>query len=189
MYRRPDMITPGVNALGNPIDPREIQQYFEVGDVYVRFREQERASNALKDLTTSVKPPVGNMRRTYVIVVGTARKRIGNHEECSHGGRGSSRRYDDREEYHESRSRRHRSISPGHWRGQRKRKRSPVRERSEERHAKIAQWNQLGTLTKAHQASATSNFTVLNWVLLHKLSVRGSVRLKFKIIQKQIDCS
>jgi hypothetical protein len=29
---------------------------------------------------------------------------------------------------------------------------------------------QLGTLIKAHQASATSNFTVLNWVLLHKLS-------------------
>nr|TKR66174.1 hypothetical protein D5086_0000314160 [Populus alba] len=51
MYRRPDMITPGVNALGNPIDPRKIQQYFEVGNVYVRFREQERASNALQDLT------------------------------------------------------------------------------------------------------------------------------------------
>ncbi|XP_061957618.1 splicing factor U2af small subunit A-like [Populus nigra] len=32
MYRRPDMITLGVNALGNPIDPREIQQYFE--DLY-----------------------------------------------------------------------------------------------------------------------------------------------------------
>ncbi|KAJ6897079.1 Splicing factor U2af small subunit A like [Populus alba x Populus x berolinensis] len=32
MYRRPDMITPGVNALGNPIDPRKIQQYFE--DLY-----------------------------------------------------------------------------------------------------------------------------------------------------------
>lgn len=26
------MITPGLNALGNPIDPREIQQYFE--DLY-----------------------------------------------------------------------------------------------------------------------------------------------------------
>lgn len=34
------------------------------------------------------------------------------------------------------------SKSPGHWRGQGRRKRSPVRERSEERHAKIAQWNQ-----------------------------------------------
>jgi splicing factor U2AF subunit len=30
MYRRPDMITPGVDALGNTIDPRKIQQYFEV---------------------------------------------------------------------------------------------------------------------------------------------------------------
>ncbi|PNT21459.1 hypothetical protein POPTR_009G149600v4 [Populus trichocarpa] len=32
MYRRPDMITPGVDALGNTIDPRKIQQYFE--DLY-----------------------------------------------------------------------------------------------------------------------------------------------------------
>ncbi|KAJ6410054.1 hypothetical protein OIU84_009535 [Salix udensis] len=29
MYRRSDMITSGVDALGNPIYPRKIQQHFE----------------------------------------------------------------------------------------------------------------------------------------------------------------
>ncbi|XP_011044363.1 PREDICTED: splicing factor U2af small subunit A-like [Populus euphratica] len=56
MYRRRDMITPAVDALGNTIDPRKIQQYFEVGNVYVRFREHERSSKALKDLTVRFFP-------------------------------------------------------------------------------------------------------------------------------------
>lgn len=30
MYQRPDMITPGVNANGQPIHPRVIQDHFEV---------------------------------------------------------------------------------------------------------------------------------------------------------------
>lgn len=30
MYQRPDMITPGVDAQGQPIDPRKIQEHFEV---------------------------------------------------------------------------------------------------------------------------------------------------------------
>ena len=30
MYQRPDMITPGVDPQGNPIDPRKIQEHFEV---------------------------------------------------------------------------------------------------------------------------------------------------------------
>nr|XP_043612968.1 splicing factor U2af small subunit B-like [Erigeron canadensis] len=80
MYQRPDMITPGVDAQGNPIDPRKIQDHFEdfyedlfvelnkygeieslnvcdnladhmVGNVYVQFREEEYASKALKNLT------------------------------------------------------------------------------------------------------------------------------------------
>ncbi|KAL0015995.1 hypothetical protein SO802_003064 [Lithocarpus litseifolius] len=29
MYQRPDMITPGVDAHGQPIDPRTIQSHFE----------------------------------------------------------------------------------------------------------------------------------------------------------------
>lgn len=80
MYQRPDMITPGVDAQGNPIDPRRIQEHFEdfyedlfeelgkygeieslnvcdnladhmVGNVYVQYREEEQAANALRNLT------------------------------------------------------------------------------------------------------------------------------------------
>lgn len=79
MYQRPDMITPGVDAYGNPIDPRQIQEHFEdfyedifeelnkfgeieslkvcdnlsdhmIGNVYVQFREEEHAAAALKSL-------------------------------------------------------------------------------------------------------------------------------------------
>uniref|UniRef100_A0A2P2JKM9 U2 snrnp auxiliary factor small subunit n=1 Tax=Rhizophora mucronata TaxID=61149 RepID=A0A2P2JKM9_RHIMU len=75
------------------------------------------------------------------------------HEEQHHSGRVLSRRYD-HESHHECQSRRHRSISPGHGRRRnrspgrrrnqspgRRRNRSLVRESSEERRAKIAQWN------------------------------------------------
>nr|GEZ83783.1 splicing factor U2af small subunit B-like [Tanacetum cinerariifolium] len=70
-----------------------------------------------------------------------------------HGSRGHSRRYDDRDmdrhrdrEYHyESRSRRHMSTSHLHRRersnSESRRHHSPVREGSEERSAKIEQWN------------------------------------------------
>ncbi|KAL5580243.1 hypothetical protein UlMin_012685 [Ulmus minor] len=80
MYQRPDMITPGVDAQGQPIDPREMQKHFEefyedlfqeltkygeleslnicdnladhmVGNVYAQFREEEHAANALKNLS------------------------------------------------------------------------------------------------------------------------------------------
>lgn len=30
MYQRPDMITPGVDPQGQPLDPRQIQRHFEV---------------------------------------------------------------------------------------------------------------------------------------------------------------
>ncbi|ONK81886.1 uncharacterized protein A4U43_C01F33870 [Asparagus officinalis] len=79
MYQRPDMITPGVDAQGQPIDPRKIQEHFEdfyedifeelskfgdieslnicdnladhmVGNVYVQFREEEQAAAALRAL-------------------------------------------------------------------------------------------------------------------------------------------
>ncbi|KAJ6403103.1 hypothetical protein OIU84_015092 [Salix udensis] len=218
MYQRPDMITPGVDAQGNPIDPRRIQQHFEefyedlfeelrkygeieslnvcdnladhmVGNVYVQFREEEHASNALKNLTGRFyagRPiivdfsPVTDFReatcRQYEEnacnrggilqfyaprhqLFGSYRRRRSHsrsrsrspyrhrsHEEYSHSGRGSSRRYDDRERYYESQSRRHRSTSTGNQKGRSRspggrRKRSPVREGSEERRAKIAQWN------------------------------------------------
>ncbi|XP_027361158.1 splicing factor U2af small subunit B [Abrus precatorius] len=79
MYQRPDMITPGVDPQGQPIDPRKIQQHFEdfyediftelakfgdieslnvcdnladhmIGNVYVQFREEDQAAKALQAL-------------------------------------------------------------------------------------------------------------------------------------------
>ncbi|KAI8028090.1 Splicing factor U2af small subunit A [Camellia lanceoleosa] len=68
------------------------------------------------------------------------------YDEHPHAGRGHSRRYDDEDYYHESHSKRNRTTSPGHRRGRSRssggrRNQSPVREGSEERHAKIEQWN------------------------------------------------
>ncbi|GAB4833483.1 hypothetical protein Ancab_031726 [Ancistrocladus abbreviatus] len=80
MYQRPDMITPGVDPQGQPLDPRKIQEHFEdfyedlfeelgkygeieslnicdnladhmVGNVYVQYREEEHAANALQNLS------------------------------------------------------------------------------------------------------------------------------------------
>ncbi|GAB2300673.1 hypothetical protein Dimus_034711 [Dionaea muscipula] len=79
MYQRPDMITPGVDPQGQPLDPRKIQEHFEdfyedlfeelnkygeieslnicdnladhmVGNVYVQYREEEHAANAVQNL-------------------------------------------------------------------------------------------------------------------------------------------
>ncbi|KAF5940653.1 hypothetical protein HYC85_021820 [Camellia sinensis] len=79
MYQRPDMVTPGVDPHGHPLDPRKIQHHFDdfyedlfeelskygeieslnicdnladhmVGNVYVQFREEEHAANALQNL-------------------------------------------------------------------------------------------------------------------------------------------
>ncbi|KAF8377967.1 hypothetical protein HHK36_031356 [Tetracentron sinense] len=79
MYQRPDMITPGVDPEGQPIDPRKIQEHFEdfyedifeelckfgeleslnicdnladhmVGNVYVQFKEEDQAAAALQAL-------------------------------------------------------------------------------------------------------------------------------------------
>lgn len=79
MYLRPDMITPGVDAQGQPIDPRKIQEHFEdfyedifeelnkfgeieslnvcdnladhmIGNVYVQFKEEDQAAAALQAL-------------------------------------------------------------------------------------------------------------------------------------------
>ncbi|XP_075485082.1 splicing factor U2af small subunit B-like isoform X2 [Primulina tabacum] len=79
MYQRPDMITPGVDAQGQPIDPAKIQEHFEdfyedlfeelskfgeietlnicdnladhmIGNVYVQFKEEDQAAAALQAL-------------------------------------------------------------------------------------------------------------------------------------------
>ncbi|KAK3443829.1 splicing factor U2af small subunit B [Eucalyptus grandis] len=224
MYQRPDMITPGVDAQGQPIDPRKIQEHFEdfyedlfeelnkygemeslnvcdnladhmVGNVYVQFREEEQAQRALQSLSGRYyagRPiivdysPVTDFReatcRQYEEdkcnrggycnfmhlksisrelrrqLFGRYRRRHSrsrsrsrspyrhrSYEEHSYGGRGYRRRHDEYD-YHDSRSRRHRSTSPGHRRGrsrspQGRRNASPVREGSEERRARIEQWN------------------------------------------------
>ncbi|XP_028776937.1 splicing factor U2af small subunit B [Neltuma alba] len=223
MYQRPDMITPGVDAQGQPIDPRKIQDHFEefyedlfeelskygdieslnvcdnladhmVGNVYVQFREEEHAANALKHLTGRFyagRPiivdfsPVTDFREAtcrqyeentcnrggycnfmhlkrisrelrhqlfgrYLRRHSRSRSRSPyrhrSHEERSHHSH--SRRHDDRDYYHESRSRKHRSVSPRHRRGRSRsrsprgrKNRSPEREGSEERRARIEQWN------------------------------------------------
>ncbi|GAB2300497.1 hypothetical protein Dimus_034541 [Dionaea muscipula] len=80
MYQRPDMITPGVDAQGQAIDPKTIQQHFEdfyedifeelskfgeieclnvcdnladhmIGNVYVQYREEDQAAAALQALS------------------------------------------------------------------------------------------------------------------------------------------
>lgn len=79
MYQRPDMITPGVDLQGQPIDPEKIQEHFEdfyedifeeldkfgeieslnvcdnladhmIGNVYVLFKEEDQAAAALRAL-------------------------------------------------------------------------------------------------------------------------------------------
>ncbi|KAL1558209.1 splicing factor U2af small subunit B-like [Salvia divinorum] len=220
MYQRPDMITPGVDAQGQPIDPKKMQEHFEdfyedlfeelnkygeieslnvcdnladhmVGNVYVQFREEEHAANALQNLTGRFyagRPiivdfsPVTDFReatcRQYEEdacnrggycnfmhlkrinrelrhqLFGRRRSRHSrsrspyrhrSYDDRSHGSRSHNRRYDDHD-HHESRSRRRKSTSPRSRRGRSRspggrRNRSPVREGSEERRAKIAQWN------------------------------------------------
>ncbi|KAK9723872.1 hypothetical protein RND81_05G031300 [Saponaria officinalis] len=230
MYQRPDMITPGVDPQGAPLDPRKVQQHFEdfyedlfeelnkygeieclnicdnladhmVGNVYVQFREEEHAAEAVRNLTGRYyagRPiivdfsPVTDFReatcRQYEENVcnrggycnfmhlkkisrelrrtlfgryrhrrsrsrSTSPRHRGRGEgrgDRSFGGRGYSRRDDDRgQRYHENKGRRPRSRSPGHRGRSRSRSRSPVgrrdrnpvRENSEERRAMIAQWN------------------------------------------------
>ncbi|OVA17868.1 RNA recognition motif domain [Macleaya cordata] len=80
MYQRPDMVTPGMDPQGQAVDPRKIQEHFEdfyedlfeelskygeieslnicdnladhmVGNVYIQFREEEHAANALRNLS------------------------------------------------------------------------------------------------------------------------------------------
>ncbi|XP_022635439.1 splicing factor U2af small subunit B [Vigna radiata var. radiata] len=218
MYQRSDMITPSVDAQGNLIDPHKIQDHFEefyedifeelskygeieslnvcdnvadhmAGNVYVKFREEEHAANAVRNLTGRFyagRPvivdfsPVTDFRgvtcRQYEENTCNRRgcnfmhlKRISrdlrhrlfgkhhrrnsrsrspyghrSHDERSH--RSHSRKYDDRDHHHESRGRKHRSSSPGLRRGRsrspgRRKHRSPVRDGSEERRARIEQWN------------------------------------------------
>ncbi|KAJ0616760.1 putative transcription factor C3H family [Helianthus annuus] len=99
------------------------------------------------------------------------------YEERGHGSRGHSRRYDDRDRdydrerdyYHESRSRRHRSTSPLHRRersrsSEGRKHLSPVREGSEERRAKIEQWNRQREQAKVNEVNGSGNNSNDNYV-------------------------
>ncbi|GAB2263132.1 hypothetical protein Droror1_Dr00004129 [Drosera rotundifolia] len=236
MYQRPDMITPGVDAQGNPIDPRKIQEHFEefyedlfeelnkygeieslnicdnladhmVGNVYVQFREEEQAASAVRNLAGRYyagRPIIVDFSPVTDFREATCRqyeentcnrggycnfmhlKRIGrelrhqlfgryrsrhsrsrsrsrspyrhkSYEDRYYSRGGHPKRYDDRDEYYERRSTRHRSNSPSRRRGRSRssgarRDRSPVRGNSEERRAKIEQWNREKEL--AEQAKA-----------------------------------
>ncbi|XP_051130264.1 splicing factor U2af small subunit B-like [Andrographis paniculata] len=218
MYQRPDMITPGVDPQGQPIDPKKIQSHFEdfyedlfqelskygdiqslnicdnladhmVGNVYVQFREEDQAQNALQNLigrSYEGRPIIADFSPVTDFREATCRQ----YEEnvCNRGGycnfmhlkkisrelrqqlfRRSGRRRHDRsrsrsrsprrrnpderhgsgrrgDHRHHDRGRRPRSRSPGRRSGRSRspggrRNRSPVRESSVERRAKIEQWN------------------------------------------------
>ncbi|KAH9606165.1 hypothetical protein KSS87_014480 [Heliosperma pusillum] len=94
------------------------------------------------------------------------RRKSYDYDDRHHGHGYSSRRHDDREAYYESRSSRHKTTSPDPRRGRsrspggRRRDRSPVREGSEERRAKIEQWNREkedAQRAKDHTGAAKSN--------------------------------
>lgn len=222
MYQRPDMITPGVDPQGQPLDPTKIQQHFEdfyedlfeelskygeieslnicdnladhmVGNVYVQFREEEHAAEAVRNLSgrfyagrpiivdfspvtdfreatcrqyeenvcnrggycnfMHLKKISRELRRQLFGRYRRRRSRSRSHSPQRHrghgdrpqGGRGYGRREDDRNQRYHDKGRRPRSRSPGHRGRSRspagRRDRSPVRENSEERRAKIEQWN------------------------------------------------
>ncbi|KAI3447503.1 hypothetical protein Pfo_004168 [Paulownia fortunei] len=217
MYQRPDMITPGVDPQGQPLDPKKIQSHFEdfyedmfqelskygdiqclnicdnladhmVGNVYIQFREEDQAQNALQNLvgrSYEGRPIIADFSPVTDFREATCRQ----YEEnvCNRGGycnfmhlkkisrelrqqlfrrsrrrhgrsrsRSNSPRHRNYEEHHGSgrrgdlrhhdRGRRPRSRNPDRRSGRSRspggrRNRSPVRESSAERRAKIEQWN------------------------------------------------
>nr|GMD16014.1 splicing factor U2af small subunit B-like [Ipomoea batatas] len=165
MYQRPDMITPGVDAQGHPIDPHKMQEHFEefyedlfeelskygeieslnvcdnladhmVGNVYVQFREEEQAANALKNLSGRFyagRPIIVDFSPVTDFREATCRQYEEN--SCNRGGYCNFMHL-----------KRISSTSPGHRKGRSRspggrRERSPVRDGSEERRARIEQWN------------------------------------------------
>nr|GMC79583.1 splicing factor U2af small subunit B-like [Ipomoea batatas] len=140
MYQRPDMITPGVDPQGQPLDPRKIQRHFEYEENvcnrggYCNFMHLKKISRELR------RQLFGNSRQRHSHSRSRSPRGHRGHEEHSHSGH---RRGDHRP--HE-RGWRPRSRSPRRRGGQSRspvgrRNRSPVREGSAERRAKIEQWN------------------------------------------------
>ncbi|KAF5727504.1 Zinc finger C-x8-C-x5-C-x3-H type family protein [Tripterygium wilfordii] len=160
MYQRPDMITPGVDAQGNPIDPRKIQDHFEdfyedlfeelsnygeieslnvcdnladhmVGNVYVQFREEEHAANAIRNLSGRFyagRPIIVDFSPVTDFREATCRQ----YEEnaCNRGGYCNFMHLK-----RISRDLRRQLFGRYHRRGSRSRSRSPYRHRSYEDHS------------------------------------------------------
>ncbi|KAM7464281.1 hypothetical protein LguiA_032402 [Lonicera macranthoides] len=243
MYQRPDSITPGVDPQGQPLDPRKIQDHFEdfyedlfeelgkygeieslnicdnladhmVGNVYVQFREEEHAANAVQNLTgrfyagrpiiVDFSPVTDfreatcrqyeenvcnrggycnfmhlkkiskelrrqlfgrNSRRRHSRSRSRSPQRNRNYDERPHGGgRGYGGRRGDYVDRHHDRARRPRSRSPGRRGGRSRspgggrRNRSPVREGSAERRAKIEQWNREKEQGESGNKSDNNNY-------------------------------
>ncbi|PIA50767.1 hypothetical protein AQUCO_01200186v1 [Aquilegia coerulea] len=143
MCQRPDMITPGVDLQGHAMDPRKIQEHFE--DFYEDlFEELSKYGERLKVLTSATTWLITCWESTT-----TCSNALRNLTGRFYAGRpiivdfspvtDSARKYDERDHhYHDDRARRRRgrSTSPGG-----RRNRSPEREGSAERRAKIEQWN------------------------------------------------
>ncbi|CDP19362.1 unnamed protein product [Coffea canephora] len=192
MYQRPDMITPGVDPQGQPIEPRKIQEHFEdfyedifeelgkfdeieslnicdnladhmISNVYVQFKEEDQAAAALQALQGhfySGRPIIADFSPVTDFREATCRQFEENN--CNRGGycnfmhvkmigRDLKRKLFGSHilKYRRSRSRRdrharHESDSSGGRRrhaARPRRSKSPVREGSEERRARIEQWN------------------------------------------------
>jgi len=114
MYQRPDMITPGVDAQGQPIDPRKIQEHFEsfyedifeelnkfgemeslnvcdnladhmIGNVYVQFKDQAAAAlQALQGRFYSGRPIIADFSPVTDFREATCRQFEENN--CNRGG-------------------------------------------------------------------------------------------------------
>ncbi|KAL2347899.1 hypothetical protein Fmac_001899 [Flemingia macrophylla] len=186
MYQRPDMITPGVDPQGQPLDPRKIQQHFEdfYEDIFTelaKFGQIETlnicdnladhmignvyALHALHGRFYSGRPIIADFSPVTDFREATCRQFEEN--TCNRGGycnfmhvkligRDLRRRLFAPRHRSLSRSR-SRSLSPRHRRHRRdrdsrtrrsrerdttrRRHASPAREGSEERRARIEQWN------------------------------------------------
>ncbi|KAK6152332.1 hypothetical protein DH2020_014967 [Rehmannia glutinosa] len=163
MYQRPDMMTPGVDPQGQPLDPKKIQSHFEelskygdiqclnicdnladhmVGNVYIQFREEDQAMNALQNLMgRELRQQLFRKSRRH------GRSRSRSHspprrdydERRGGSGRSGDHRHHDRGRRPHNRNSDYRSGRSRSPRG--RRNRSPVRESSAERRAKIELWN------------------------------------------------
>nr|GMD88130.1 splicing factor U2af small subunit B-like [Ipomoea batatas]GME11540.1 splicing factor U2af small subunit B-like [Ipomoea batatas] len=137
MYQRPDMITPGVTDFREATCRQYEENVCNRGG-YCNFMHLKKISRELR------RQLFGKSRRRRSHSRSRSPRGHHGHDERPYGGRGYPRRGGDHR--HHERGRRPRSRSPGRRSGHSRspggrRNRSPVREGSAERRAKIEQWN------------------------------------------------